>query len=332
MLPQRRLFLSALLAGELTTSASGSRAQGVPRVWRVGFLSAAERPASIDGDRIGAFRRGMRSLGYVEGSNLVIEWRFADGDPQRLAQLAQELVGLRVDVIVTAGVPPTAAAKRATTQIPIVMGTATDPLGSGLVKSLAKPDANITGLSNASVDTGPKHVQMLLEAVPALSSIAMLLDRGTSTHAAILERTSGAARSSGLTVYQREVATPAQIEEAVDVLSHQKVGALIIPVSPLFNQQTRQIAALCLARRIPSISGFVEFAAGGGLMSYGQNLANHYFRAATYVDKLLKGVPPAQLPIEQPMKFDLVINRATASALKITMPASLLILADSIVG
>lgn len=326
---QRRLFL-AVLAGFSLGAAVG--AQPHRKVWRIGFLSAAKRPASIDEDRIGGFPRGMRQLGYVEGDNLSIEWRFADGDSRRLADMANELVQGKVDVVVTAGVPPTLAMKRATATIPIVMGTATDPLGSGLIASLAHPGGNITGMSNVAVDIGPKHLQMLRETVPGLSRVCVLVDPGTASHPAILKSIEGAAVSSNVAAMSVEAGTPAQIERAFTVLTKDHAGAVIVPLSPLFNQQTKQIAQLSLQNRLPSIAGLVEYARAGGLLSYGQNLADHYFRAAAYVDKIIKGANPGDLPIEQPTVFEMGVNRATAAALGIALPSSLLIRADFVIG
>jgi putative ABC transport system substrate-binding protein len=270
----------------------------------------------------------MRELGYIEGKNLVIEWRFADGDNERLHKLAAELVGLKVDVIVTAGVPPTSAAAKATTIIPIVMGTATDPLGSGLIKSLAYPGGNITGLSNISVDISSKHLEMLRGMVPTLSRVAVLLDPGTSSHKAILKSIEGAAQKVSTTVLPVEAHTPDDIEKAFAKIVQQGAGAVIVPLSPVFNQRTRHIAGLAAKYRLPSVSGFVEFAEAGGLMSYGQNLTEHYRRSAIYVDKIFKGAKPGDLPVEQSAKFDMVINRKTANALGLKIPGALLIGAD----
>jgi len=331
MMASRRLILSALVVTPLGR-AGPSRAQGARKVWRVGFLAAGTRPSSIDNDRIGGFVRGMRDLGYVEGTNLVIEWRFGDNDPQRLLELARELAKAGVDAILVAGVPPAIAAKRVTSTIPIVMGTATDPVGSGLVENLARPGGNITGLSNVSVETGPKHLQMLTEVLPDLRRVGVLLDLNTSSHASILKSIEGAARARDIVVIQEQVDRPEQLERALNRLMQERVVAFIKPLSPLLNQEAKQIAQLSLQRRLASVSGFYEYARLGGLMSYGQNLSSHYYRAASYVDKIFKGATPGDLPIEQPTALETALNRTTARALGISFPTSLLVRADFVVG
>ena len=244
----RRKLLIAL-AVVMSVPGKFSRAQQ-RKLWRVGFLSASDRPSSIEADRIGGFVRGMRDLGYLEGTNLTIEWRFAGGSNERMTDQAMELVRLNVDVIVTAGVPPTSAAKNATTTIPIVMGTATDPLGSGLIKSLARPGGNITGLSNVAVDIGSKHLEMLLTLVPKLSRVAVLINPDTSSHAAILTRIQTSA-TAATTVLSIEARTAQEIETGFAVMSKEGVKAVIVPLAPLFNQQRRQIADLAAKHHLP---------------------------------------------------------------------------------
>lgn len=307
-------------------------AQTKGKVWRVGFLSAANRPASIEDDRIGGFVRGMRELGYVEGQNLTIEWRFGNGDAHRLEELAVALVQSKVEAIVTAGVPPTSAAKRATNLIPIIMGTATDPLGSGLVSNLAHPGGNITGLSNVSVDIGPKHLQLLSEIVPRLSRVGVLLDRGTSSHASIFKGIDAVAAPKGVVAIRADASNAAELSDAFLLLVRERVNAVIVPLSPLLNQQTSEIARLSLDHRLPSVSGFVEFARAGGLLSYGQNLTDHYHRAASYVDKIFKGANPGDLPIEQPTRLEMTVNRSTAQTLGLSLSPAFLLRADAVVG
>lgn len=300
------------------------------RIWRVGFLSAANAPAHIEEDRIGGFARGMKSLGYVEGENLHIEWLFADGSAEKLAALASQLARAKVDVIVTAGVPPTAAAKKATSTIPIVMGTATDPVGSGLVESLASPGGNVTGLSNVSVDIGPKQFQLLRETVGRMRRVGVLFDRGTSSHASILANIQKAAAAGGVTTVRADATASNEIPARLGDLKQADTDGVIVPLSPLFNQESGLIARTCLQLHLPSISGFLDYAKLGGLMAYGQNLAEHYFHAAVYVDKILRGANPRDLPIEQPTRLDTIVNRSTARALRIELPSSLLIQAETI--
>ncbi len=273
----------------------------------------------------------MRELGYVEGKNLVIEWRFADGNNERMAAMASELAQMNVDVIVTAGVPPTAAVKKATTTIPIVMGTATDPLGSGLVQSLARPGGNITGLSNVAVDISPKHLEMLIAVAPRLSRVGVLLNPDTSSHTAILKNLNVAAQRVKITIVPVEARTPQEIDDAFPQMVRESAAALIVPLAPLFNDQARRIAELALKNRLPSVSAFYKYAEVGGLINYGQNLADHYYRAASYVDRIFRGAKPGDLPIEQPTRFESVVNRSTAKALGVTIPQELLLRADKLI-
>ena len=309
-----------------------SFAQQQGKVWRVGFLSQRRHVDFLDSDYYyGPFRQGMRELGYVEGKNLVIEWRSAEGKFERLPDLAAELVQLKVDVIVTAGTPAISAAQKATTTIPIVMGSAGDPVGSGFVKSLARPGGNITGLSNMVVDLGPKHLEMLRSMVPKLSRVAVLVNPSNSSHATILKSVQAAAQKTNIKVLPAEARTPQEIESAFSTMTQGNVGAVLVAIDAFFIQQGRQIAELAAKHRLPSMSASREYVEAGGLMSYGQNLADNYRRAATYVDKILKGAKPGDLPVEQPTKFELIINGKTAKALGLTIPQSLLISADKVI-
>ena len=326
----RRKLLVALGAGALAAPL-GSFAQQKGKVWRVGFL-ASRRVAVLDSDSTyGSFPQGMRALGYVEGKNLVIELRSADGKSEHLPGLAAELVRLNVDVIVVAGSPATSAAQKATTTIPIVMGSIGDPVGSGFIKSLARPGGNITGLSNIAGDLSPKHLEMLLSFVPKLSRVAVLVNPTNSSHSTILKGIQAAASRVGVNILPLEAGNPQEIENAFSMMAQQNAGAVIVALDAFFLQQGRQIAELASKNRLPSVSGSREYAEAGGLISYGQNIADHFRRAATYVDKILKGAKPADLPVEQPTKFELLINRKTAKALGLTIPQSLLISADKVI-
>lgn len=326
----RRKFLFALGAGALAAPLS-SFAQQQGKVWRVGFLAHRSRPASLDSDFYGAFPRGLRELGYVEGKNLVIEWRFADGKVERLPDLAAELVRLKVDVIVTSSTPTTSAAQKATTMIPIVMGPVADPVGSGFVKSLARPEGNITGLTNILVDISPKHLEMLLSMVPKLTRVAVLINPDNSSNIPMLKSVQAAAQRTSVKILPVEARSPQEIESAFSTMARQNTGAGIVMLDPFFFQQRRQIAELARKHRLPSISATTEYAEAGGLMGYGPNLADIYRRAATYVDKIFKGAKPGDLPVEQPTKFELVINGKTAKALGLIIPQSLLISADKVI-
>jgi putative ABC transport system substrate-binding protein len=326
----RRELLIALGAYVFATPlACFAQQQG--KIWRVGFLSLRSRPASLESDTFGAFSNGMRELGYVEGKNLVIEWRFADNKYERLPDLAADLVRLKVDVIVTAGPAATSAAQKATTTIPIVFGGANDPVGSGFVKSLARPAGNITGLSNVSVEMSPKLLEMLLSTMPKLSRVAVLMNPSNSGHATMLKNVQAAAQKANVKVLPVEARTPQEIETGFSVMTKENAKAVIVVRDALFNQQVRQIAELAAKNRLSSIAQIREYVDAGGLMSYGPSITDSYRRAATYVDKIFKGAKPGDLPVEQPTKFELFINRKTAKELGLTIPQSLLISADKVI-
>ncbi len=326
----RRQVLMALGLGALS-AAFAALAQQQGKVWRVGFL-ALRHLDLVDTDYYyGPFRQGMRELGYVEGRNLAIEWRSAEGKAERLPALAAELVQLKVDVIVTAGTPATGAAQKATSTLPIVMATTADPVGSGFVKGLARPGTNITGLSNLTVDISPKNLEIMLSLVPKLSQVAVLVNPTNSAHAAILKSTQAAAQKLNIKVLPAEARTAQEIDRAFSVMTRERAGAVIIAVDGFFIQQGRQIADLAAKQRLPSMSGSREYVEAGGLVSYGQNLADNFRRAATYVDKIFKGAKPGDLPVEQPTTFELFINRKAAKALGITIPQSILVRADKVI-
>jgi len=328
----RRKLVVALGAGALAASFT-SFAQQKGKIWRVGFLSP-RHVDFVDSDVFyGPFRQGMRELGYVEGRNLVIEWRSADAKYERLPDLATELVNLKVDVIVVASTVAARAAQKATTTIPIVMGAAGDPVASGLVKSLARPGGNLTGVTNMNIDVAPKQFEMLLSMVPKLSHVAILVNSTNPANVRTSERVQAEAQKRGVRTLRAEVRTPQEIDHAFTLMRQQNAGALMVlgQAEPFFQQQKSQIAELTAKHRLPSIAGDQMFAEAGLLLSYGASLADHIRRAATYVDKIFKGASPADLPIEQPTKFHLVINSKTAKALGLTIPQSLLISADRVI-
>ncbi|HEV2009300.1 MAG TPA: ABC transporter substrate-binding protein [Burkholderiales bacterium] len=273
----------------------------------------------------------MSELGYVEGRNLLVEWRFADGEYERLPRMAAELVQLKVDAIMALGPPGAIAAQKATTTIPIVFVISVDPVDAGLVKSLARPGGNITGLSNLGGDISGKHLQMLLTMVPKLSRMAVLVNPANSAHATILKNVEVAAQKAGIKVLPVKAQTPQEIESAFSTMTKENAGAVIVALDPLFIQQGLQIAVQAAKHRLPSIFANREYAEAGGLMSYGQNQVDIYRRAAEYVDRILKGAKPGDLPVEQPTKLELFINRKTAKALGLTIPQSLLISADKVI-
>jgi putative ABC transport system substrate-binding protein len=327
---RRREFITGLSASILVWPLS-VRAQQQRKVWRVGFLAIPERPIALESSRYGAFARGMRDLGYVEGDNLVIEWRFAQSNAERLSNLAKELIELKVDVLVIAGTPAVSAAQKATTSIPIVMGTASDPVGSGFVQSLASPGGNITGLSNLSTDLSSKLMEMLRSIAPKLARVAILVNPTNQSHALVAASLQAAAQSVDLKIATVEAATPQEIESAFSSMSRQNAGAVIVVADAFFIQQGQQIAELAREHRMPSVFPFREQVDVGGLMSYGQHLADNFRRAATYVDKIFKGAKPADLPVEQSFTLELVINLGTAKALGVTIPPELLVLATEVI-
>ena len=326
----RRSVLLALGAVSLATVRSAF-AQQLGKVWRVGFLSPRRRPASLDSDYYGAFPRTMKELGYVEGRNLSIEWRFANGEYERLPALAAELVELKVDVIMALGPPGAIAAQRATATIPIVIVVSTDPVRAGLVKSLAKPGGNITGISNLAGDLSSKHLELLLSIVPKLTRVAVLLNPANPAHATILENVQEAARKSGTVLLPLQAQTPQGIESAFSNMARERAGAVIVALDPLFIQQGPQIAAQAASQRLPSIFANREDAEAGGLLSYGQTQVDIYRRAAGYVDRIFRGAKPGDLPVEQPTTLELVINVRTAKALGVTFPQSILTSAGTVI-
>ncbi len=276
-----------------------------------------------------AFRQGLRELGYVEGKNIAIEWRYTER--KLYSAVLAELVRLKVDVIVTAGPTPTRVAKEATVTIPIVMGFHTDPVGTGLVASLARPGGNITGLSVLSPELGGKRLELLKEIVPKLSHVAVLGQSTTPGNAKTLRETELAAGALGVKLQYFDVLSPKDIEAAFRRAVKGHADAVLALGSRVLNAQRRQVADLAVNSRLPAIYYAAEFVEAGGLMSYGVDFPNLFRRAATYVDKVLKGVNPADLPIEQPTKFELIINLKTAKQLGLTIPPEMLFRAEKVI-
>ena len=304
-------------------------AQSVKRSVVVGFLAVEDQLSAQT--LVAAFRQELQKFGYVEGQNLNLQLRFADGKFELVPGFATELVNLKVDVIVSAGTVTTSALQRVTSTIPIVMANVLDPVGAGLVKTLARPGGNITGLSSLGGDIGGKHLEMLLSVAPKLSRVAVLLNPGNQSNPLILKSIQSAALKTSAKILPLEARTAPEIENAFSAMTQGKAGAVIVARDGFFLGQTRQIAEMALKNRLPSISEVAQYAEAGGLMSYGVNQGEQFRRAATYVDKIFKGAKPADLPVEQPTKFELVINRKTAKALGLTIPQPLLISADKVI-
>lgn len=308
-----------------------SFAQQPGRVWRVGFIFADSRQDMLESGRMGAFIQGMSKLGYVEGKNLVIEWRFADGKVERLNDMAAELLGLKPDVIVAAPSPAIRAVQKATGTIPIVMATTGDPVGNGFVASLARPGGNITGLSNGSGDVSAKYLELLTSVTPKLSRVAILVSPISSTRGAIVKNVRTAAQQVGVTVIQVDVRNREELVSSFTNIAREHANGVIAAPDAFMFQQGPHIAELAAKFRLPTIYGHRRSVEAGGLMSYGTDQNMLFGKAATYVDKILKGAKPADLPVEQPNQFELVVNLKTAKALGIKFPPSILALADTVI-
>ena len=306
-----------------------AEAQQPKKVPRIGFLGASS--ASVLAARIEAFRQGLRDLGYVEGKNIVIEWRSAEGKLDRLPALAAELVHLKVDVIVTTGPAPTRPAKEATSTIPIVMAFDNDPVGNGFVASLARPGGNITGLFTLAPEISGKQLEVLKEIVPRLSRVAVLGSSTTPGNAQSLKETELAAGAFGMKVQYLDVRDPKDIDTAFRATGKGRADAILVLTSPVFNPYRTEIADLAVKNRLPAIYSTPEFVEDGGLMTYGVSLTDLYRRAATYVDKILKGAKPVDLPVEQPTKFEFIINLKAAKQIGLTIPPNVLVRADKVI-
>jgi putative ABC transport system substrate-binding protein len=326
----RRRFLIALGAGVLAVP-RGSLAQPQPKGARIGFLYYGSRQSALDTGRYNAFVQGMRELGYVEGMNFVIEARFADGKHERLPAFAAELVRLKVDVIVATGTPTYRALQHAAATIPVVITVTFDPVGDGFAASMARPGGNITGLTLSAADLGPKLLELLKAAMPKLSRVAVLVQPGNPAHPQRVVRIMSAAQKVGIQVVLAEAGTVPEIEREFAMMTKERANATIILADGFFLQESRPIAAQALKHRLPSISQLREYAEAGGLMSYGPNSVDNFRRAATYVDKILKGAKPGELPFEEPTRYHLLINRKTALSLSLTIPQALLGQADEVI-
>jgi putative tryptophan/tyrosine transport system substrate-binding protein len=329
-LNNRRKLLIALGAGAVAAPLA-SFAQPPGKVWRVGFLQTRGRPASIEADFIGGFVQGMRDRGYTEGKNLVIEWRFADGDVTRLPGIATELVQLKLDALVGFGPQPVKALKQATDTIPIVMAAPGDPVIEGFVQSLARPGGNLTGATSIAGNLNAKRLQMLQEIAPGLSRVAFVLNPANPSHGLWLSELQATVQKSKVKIIPAEARSVQEIEAAFDVIKREKAQAIIVQTDGIFNGRTEQFAEFSLKQRLPLISGIREYAQAGSLMSYGATFYDILYRCAYFVDRIFKGAKPADLPVEQPTKFELVINGKTAKILGLKIPQSLLISADKVI-
>jgi putative ABC transport system substrate-binding protein len=324
---KRREFIT-LLGGTAAAWPLAARAQQAGKVYRIGFFNAGE-PIQSKSRLIVV--NGLRELGWIEGKNILFEGRFAENRLERLPGLAAELVSLDVDVIVAFGTLAPLAAKRATTTIPIVMMNAGDPLGTGLVASLARPGGNVTGMSLMAPDLGGKRLELLREVLPSLSRVAVIWNAANPYSALVFEETQRAVKTLAIELQSLEVRSPDDFNGAFDSAKRKKVGALVIVEDPLTFNELKRIAEFCADSRLPAVYGLRAFADVGGLMTYGASLADLYRRAVGYIDKMLRGAKPSDLPVEQPTKFELVINLKTARALGLEIPPTLLARADEVI-
>ena len=323
----RRDTVLALLALGAAPLVADAQQAGVPRI---GFLSAtspSDRPPLLD-----AFRQRLRELGWVEGQNIVIDYRYAEGRVDRLPDLAAELVGLKVDLIVSWGTQGVMAAKNATETIPIVMIAVRDPIGTGLIASLARPGGNVTGVSgSAGLEWVAKQLELLKETVPKVRRVAILSNPTNAYHQLAIRELDVAARPLGVQLQLLEARGANEFDGAFAAMAAESVGALLVLSDAMLNSHRTRLADLAARSRLPAAYGVRESVEAGGLMSYGPSFLDSFRRAATYVDKILKGAKPAELPVEQPTKFELVINMKTAKALGLTIPQSVLLRADEVI-
>ena len=324
----RRRILRGALAMTLSSLLSGCEKPA--KAPRIGFLAVGSREGRAF--LIEGFLRGLREHGYVEGQNIVIEYRFSEGRNDRLPELAAELVDLKVKLILASGSPASFAAKQATRTIPIVMGSlAANPVETGLIASLARPGGNITGMTEMASELGAKRLQLLEQTVPGLSRVAVFWNPPNPAYGPVLKELEAAAQTLGMEIQRLEVRVPEDFESALEAATKQRAGALFVPGDPLVTNRPKIVADLALKYRLPTITDFRELPEAGGLLSFGPDLVDSYRRAAAHVDKILKGANPADLPMEQPTKFDLFVNLTTARTLGLTIPQSVIAQATKVI-
>jgi putative ABC transport system substrate-binding protein len=325
---RRREFIT-LLGGVVVACPFAARAQQPAKVPRIGFLGNST--AALESNLVRAFRDGLRDLGYEEGRSIVIEYRWAEGMYERFPVLIAELVALKVDAIVTAGTPASVAVKNATTTIPLVMVAVGDPVATGLVASLARPGGNITGLTSMSVEMEGKRLELLREVSPKISHIAVLWNAASPIQVIEEEEVRAAAQVLGMKMLSLGVRTREQIDEALAAIMRERPDALLVLADRLFLHHRTRIMDFAVQERLPGVHAYRELAEAGGLMSYGPSYADMHRRAATYVDKILKGAKPGDLPVERPTKFELVVNLGAARALGLTIPPAVILRADELI-
>lgn len=324
----RRAFLLAALATGSVAIAFGARGQTQSKMFRIGYLATTAPAGTVNTE---AFREGLRERGYVEGRNIAIEYRWVEGTLDRLPGLAAELVRLKVDLIFAWGSPAVAAAKQATSTIPIVFAGVGDPVGSGFIASLARPGGNITGMSNLARGLSGKLMELLAQIVPGIKRVAVLRNPGNPLSVLQLKEVETAARALGLQIQRVDFHAPEDLESAFVSMRKERAAGVVLLADPTIVGHRRRVAELAAKYRLPAIFTGSAYAEAGGLMAYGANAPAMFRRAADYVDRILKGAKPGDLPVEQPTKFELVINGKTAKALGLTIPQALLIMADKVI-
>jgi putative ABC transport system substrate-binding protein len=320
----------AMLTLSMFVALPAAEAQPAGKMPRIGVIVPGVPPGA-SGDELDGFRQGLRDLGYIEGQTIALEVRWGEGQRERYPALAADLVQLPVDVIVAAGGAAARAARQATSTIPIVMVAGVDPVAQGLVASLAHPGGNITGLTIMTLELSGKRLELLREAVPGLSRVAVLIEAGSPNRQVLLDEHTAAARVLAVQLLPLEVRGPDDFDGAFQAATRGQAQALIMGQSALFFTQRARLAEFALASRLPTMSGEVGYAEVGGLMHYGPDILDSFRRVAVYVDKILKGAQPADLPVEQPTTFELAINRKTAQALGLTLPSVLLFQANKVI-
>jgi len=306
-----------------------AQAQQSGKIPRIGFLGNST--AALEENLVGPFREGLRNLGYVEGKNILTEYRWAEGKYDRFPALIGELVAQKVEVIVTAGTPASLAVKKAAPSIPLVMIAVGDPIGTGLIKSLANPGGNVTGLSSMAVDLEGKRLELLREVIPKLSHVAVFWNPASPFQVNSEKEVQAAARAFKMKVLSLGVQSPEQFDNAFATIRKERPRALLVLADRLFLHNRARIMDFATKQRLPGVHAYVELVEAGGLMSYGPSYADMHRRAATFVDKILKGRKPSDLPVEQPMKFDFVINLKAAKQIGVTVPPNVLVRASRVI-
>lgn len=331
---KRREFMT-LVGGAAATSCPlwplAARAQQAGKVWRIGALSGAARPAVLETSPYGGFLQGLRELGYVEGRDFVVEWRFAEAKPERYAEYAAELVRLKVDIFLAAAPEAVRYFQKAGPQIPIVLALSTDPVGNGFAASLAHPGGNITGLANSMDDSTPKQLELLSAAVPGLSRLGVLANSSSPNFASVAKNLTAATQTKGVSLVMADARTAEEFDDAFALLLRENVQAIMLASNVLFNLNRQRIAEFTTKNRLPSMFAVREYVEAGGLMSYGESFREFYRRAASFVDKIIRGAKAGDLPIEQPSRFYFTINLKSAKAIGLELPAALLLRADEVI-